>query len=386
VENPYRVDGSVEFEPTWFLRNGGVPSPNAMEADFGYQAEVEAGRRRMIHARFPDLGLVDLNAEVIPAFEWPYTELLVCCAYGAPPPRWVPDNGHWWHDRDFWPWQDIQSVSDVERIRVPRWEDVPEMQRIFRRLEDASDAFPGHRLTTARWTWTHPVSGTKYAFSHFISFIDLGPFMMGTVPFFTLLAGDPEVADALLLKGLEVTTGVSNYQHQYWGHPPVVGGSVVGNFGTFMSPRTFLRYSLAADLMVLDRYGGRQLPCNLHSCGPSAHLYDYWSRYPNIPLMQTRGIPGQTARLRAAMPNTYLHITLHPPQLEWEIGSPEELRAAVWEHAEAAGFRDVQLHLIVTGYGGAQAEANLRVFRQVIADVNAHLGQKDYSFIHGYGV
>ena len=386
MTSPNRVDGSVEFVPSWFVLDGGTPLPNPMEADFGYQVDVEAMHRRTIHEHFPDMDLVDLDAEVVPAFEWPYTELLVCCAYGAPPPRWMPANGHWWHDRDFWPWQDIQTVEEVERIRVPRWEDVPEMEHVFRRLEEASAAFPGHRFTTARWTWTPPTGEIEYAFSHFISFIDLGPFMMGTVPFFTLLAGSPSVADALMLKGIEVTTSVSDYQHQYWHHPPVRGGSVVGNFGTFMSPRTYERYSLAADLMVLDRYGGRQLPCNLHSCGPSSQLYDYWARFPNVPVMQTRGISGQTGRLRAAMPNTYLHITLHPPQLEWEIGSPDEVRAAVWEHAEAAGFRDVQLHLIVTGYGGSHGEANLRVFRDAIAEVNAHIGQKEYSFLHGYGV
>lgn len=166
---------------------------------------------------------------------------------------------------------------------MPQWENVPEIEALFCHVERWADVFRDLEVEYPyAWkTRRHP-RGYSARFAFFIAFIDLGPILMGVVPFFTLLGREDmdRVAQALMEKSFQISTGLSDYLRANLGNPRVDAlGSLVGDFGTFLSPRTYEKYSLAYDRKILERYG-RELPCNLHSCGPSAHLYDYWVSTP----------------------------------------------------------------------------------------------------------
>ena len=88
--------------------------------------------------------------------------------------------------------------------------------------------------------------------------------------------------------------------------------------------------------------------------------------------MQTRGIPGHLGKLKQALPETFLQITLHPPQFDFENETPEAINRTVWQLAEEADFTNVSFHAIIAK-GGEQVDRNIRAFYEAIDDVNAHL-------------
>lgn len=368
-----RVDGSVVFMPSWFIQNYGssFPDPSIAEPELLIEQAME--RQRTLHQHFPDLPLGDPNPKPTPSFEWLDCGQMLHCAFGGPRPRWTPESYAWWHDRDFCPWADVERVEDVRRIQAPRWEDVPEIEGFFARLEEWKRAFPDQEIEVSccKWEWTHPNTGQVFSMSYVPSFIDMGPILMGVERFFSTLAGDPDLGQALMAKGFELNISLSDYLRARTGTPPVQGlTQFVGDFGTFCSPRVYELYSLPFDLMVLERYGAH-LPCTVHSCGPSAHLYDYWSQFPDVVFVETRGVPGELGRLRRALPKAYLQITMHPPQFEFELATPQEVRAAVWAYAEEVGLRDVDLVVMVAGYGGERVDQNVRAFYSAVDEVNA---------------
>jgi hypothetical protein len=366
------IHASVEFMPTWFMRHAGLAFPDPLTTPAEELVELGMQREKVLHAHYPDLPLGAVDPQPAPRVDWLDCGQMLSVAYGGSRPIWTPENEAWWHDRDFCPWAGLDSVGDVLQIRVPQWEAVPEIEGLFRKLQQTREAFPGVDVPFGYscWPWRHPNTGQLFRFSYVITFIDSAPFLMGTTPFFTLLAGSPDVATALMEKCFEINTSLSDYLRQRAGGSSVEGiNPMVGDFGTFLSPKLFERYAVAYDQMTLARYGP-QLPCNIHSCGPSAHVYHLLADYPHAVFMQTRGIAGKLRRLREVLPNTYLQITLHPPQFEFELAAPEEVRSAVWSFAEEAGFRDLKLVVFVAGYGGERIDANVRAFYAAVDLVN----------------
>ena len=171
-----------------------------------------------------------------------------------------------------------------------------------------------------------------------------------------MLGGEPELADAFMEFCFELSVGYTEFLLSL--HPErFVGLCGFGGDATFfLSPALYERYSAAWDARLFDRVRARHnlpatMPCNLHSCGASAHLYEPWGRHPclgNITAMQTRLIPGTVARLRAALPEVELELTLHPPEFDLAAAEPEAIREVLRTSAAAAGGRNVHFSFIVT--------------------------------------
>ena len=86
--------------------------------------------------------------------------------------------------------------------------------------------------------------------------------------------------------------------------------------------------------------------------------------------MQTRAIPGETAKLRKALPNTYLMITMHPPQIDFENEDSQNIKKFVWEIAEGADFRDLQIAALINKVCD-KTDENVRALYQAIDEVNS---------------
>ena len=175
---------------------------------------------------------------------------------------------------------------------------------------------------------------------------------------------------------------------------------------------------------VQARYGlADNAPCNLHSCGPSSHLYECvsklalpwwrerpacgfwgnpndrkrdaratmqfqntlyerWGAHPrnrNIAVLQTRLIPGTVARLRASLPNTQLELTPHPPHFDVANATPEELRDVLWNSARDAGYRDVYLNMFAVVHRAedlGKVERNLQACSAVMSEIRQQSWQR----------
>jgi len=103
----------------------------------------------------------------------------------------------------------------------------------------------------------------------------------------------------------DLSTSYTEFLHNFYKIDNFNGlSSFGGDFSCMLSPGLYKEYAMGFDMRLVKRYGN--LFCNLHSCGPSWHLYDVWATYPNkkkIVLMQTRYVRGRMKKLREALPD-----------------------------------------------------------------------------------
>jgi hypothetical protein len=366
-----RISGGVGMTQYWLRTQFGIESLNPFTNDLDAVAESGARVSRLLAERYPDLPLGDANAQ--PQYSVPQHDgrIVAAVAYGAGEPTWSPDISAFWSDRANPPWGWVQSPADVARIRTPDWESIGLVQQMAAKWEEvkAKVGEEAARKLSMPWTCLRYGGGNMAVFP---TFVDMGPFLLGDSDFFMILASDPDLARALMDKCFEISVSWGEFTSALYGTPIEGLCGFGGDNSCVLSPEMYERYGMGFDLMLYERYG--DLPCNLHSCGPSAHLYDVWRKYPNrehIVLMQTRGIPGELRRLKEALPHTFLQITLHPPQFDFESETPESIRAMVWQLAEEAGFSGMSLHAIIAR-SGEQVDANIRAFYKAIDEVNAH--------------
>jgi hypothetical protein len=183
------------------------------------------------------------------------------------------------------------------------------------------------------------------------SFVDLGVYLMGMTNSLAILAGDPSQADALMDKYFELSTSYTEFLLSLKPEP-IDGLCGFGGDATCMlSPSLYERYGAGWDARLFEfvrrsHNTPADLPCNLHSCGPSAHLYDAWGRHPrrdNITTMQTRLIPGTVRKLRENLPGAELELTIRPPHFDVARAAPEELKDLLVQSARDAELRDAHL-------------------------------------------
>ena len=275
-----------------------------------------------------------------------------------------------------WPWREIKDADQVRRLAVPDWESVPLVKQMLGKWDEAKSRGTYPVSESSEWMefdWTNPYTGRKYQFSDFTSFVDLGHFLCGSTEFFTVLGGEKELARAMLEKCFELSTSFSDWRRKTYGRPLEAWSLLGGDNSCNLSPQMYQEYAMTHDAMIVERYG--DLPCCLHSCGPSAHLYDVWGTYPNrdnIVLMQTRGIAGQLRRLRTALPETFLQITLHQPQFDFEHESADAIEAIVNHYGEESDYHNLEL-VVEVNLAGDQTDRNIRTFYQAIDRINERL-------------
>lgn len=287
---------------------------------------------------------------------WYGAQDMIAIAMGAPEPLWI--NGMWWHDRNHYALEHMQSVAELGRLTVPDWCRIDCVQRML----DSRDRWHGTRpdepasgFGIVYDTLAVPGRGEAAALCY-PSFVDLGVFLMGATRFLAVLAGEPELADAFMELCFELSVGYIEFLFTL--HPEsFVGLCGFGGDATFfLSPHLYERYSAAWDARLFERVRSlhglpETLPCNLHSCGASAHLYDRWRQHPyhgNITALQTRLIPGEVGRLRESLPHTQLELTLHPPEFDLVTAEAAAVREILGTSARDAGNRNVHFLFIAT--------------------------------------
>jgi len=279
---------------------------------------------------------------------------MIAIAMGAPEPRRI--NGMWWHDRNHYALEHIASVRELARLKVPDWRSVECVQRMLDSRERWQRERPDEPAPGAGIMWGSlavPGRGEVSAICY-PSYVDLGLYLMGATRFLTVLGGEPELADAFM--GLCFELSVSYTEFLLALKPEPFDGlcGFGGDATFFLSPGLYERYSAAWDARLLDYVRARHglpadAPCNLHSCGASAHLYESWARHPclgAITALQTRLIPGAVGRLRTSLPDVELELTLHPPQFDLVAAETATVRNVLRESAAEAGGRDLHFAFI----------------------------------------
>ena len=280
----------------------------------------------------------------------------IAIAMGAPEPLRM--NNMWWHDREHYALQYISSVRELARLKVPDWGRVECLQRMLDSRSRWQRERPAEPPPASGVMWDElaiPGRGEASTICY-PSYVDMGLYLMGATRFMTVLGGEPALADAFLDLCFELGTSYTEFLLALKPEPFEGLTGFGGDATFFLSPALYDRYTAAWDARLFDHVRARHglpatMPCNLHSCGASAHLYECWGRHPclaNVTAMQPRLIPGQVGRLRASLPDVELELTLHPPEFDLATAEPEAIRDVLRTSAAAAGERDVHFGFIVT--------------------------------------
>jgi len=367
------VRGVIQLETRWWIRNYSLKFPNPLRCQPDVLVEHRLGMNRRLRERFGDLPLgAEASLEPECLLECNFMMILPQ-AYGAAEPWWSETDNCFWNDHDRAPFREIKTVDDVMRIPVPQWDNVPIIQEVISRKEAIERTLPGVKITCPYLQYDFTVSEKCFSFSSIANFIDMGPYLMGSEAFFESLILYPEMAEALLQKTLDIALDYKRYMRQrlLQDQPFNAISNMGGDYATMHSPEFYDRFAWGYDKLLLEHFGW-DIPTNLHSCGPSAHIYECWRKYPNVVLMQTRWMQGRTRKLRQCLPNTFLQLTLAPQQFDFESADDERIKRTLWQIAEDAGFRDVEITALVSGLKDPQTvDRKIRLFYDTIDEINA---------------
>lgn len=352
-----RVSGHVSIYPTWCEKTAS-PDPCASIEIMREQWERlkkswERERKQLKDQGYGDF--TDTTAFSVPAWPWYGMQFAIAVALGASEPEWDGMHNTFWMDKKHHALDYVKSVSDVRRIKIPNWSNLPQTEKMFKSRERWKIAFPGATTDCQNvgTGWEGFPSFEKLSFVAFPAFLDIGIFLLGGNRFCTILISEHELAQALMDKCFELSTSCTEF---LMSHEDAKMEFLVG-FGAdaccLLSPTMYEKYGIRWDTRLLNYVKkkfstGDDLMCNLHSCGPSAHLYDMWGQHPcrkNIKIMQTRLIPGKVRELRRNLPNTYLELTIQVPHFDFVSAEPEEVKTLVNESVRDCAFRDVYFNV-----------------------------------------
>ena len=198
---------------------------------------------------------------------------------------------------------------------------------------------------------------------------------MGATEFFTLLAMDHEVSNALLKKCFKIIESYNDFTAHLYGYDqqPVAWGSLGGDPSCLLSPDMYREYAMSFDQLARDKFGN--VPRTLHSCGASVHLYEVWSEYAEkdkIVVMQTRAVADADLKpLRKSLPHTYIELTICTPQIDFENETPGRIKELAWKFAEDLDFRDMSITVLVTKINEA-SKANMRALFEATREIDTH--------------
>jgi len=360
----------------WCQEKMGRGAPNPFEVGPEKAAAYGQELTRLIYDEGGDVGQGNPDPGLwlsVPQYDG---RLIVACAYGAGLPAWDEAIGAFWPNGETPVWSGLATVEEIKKLPLPDWDENPLVRENIRVWEAMKARYGADqaKAMTREWTdyhWTHPATGITYNFAVFPAFIDLGGFLMGNTKFLTLLGSDAEAAEALLRKCFEISASYAGYMCRLYETPLTGWCSMGGDNSCVLSPAMYRQYAMTFDALVRAHCG--DLPRNLHSCGPSRHLYQVWGEYPEqeqIIVMQTRAIPGEMAPLREALPHTYLELTVHQPQVDFERETPNRVREIARDLAEALEYRDMSIFVLLS-YLDDNCKANIIAMREAVAEINA---------------
>jgi len=374
------VQADARLVDAWFVEKMGCGVPNPFDTSLDQVARHNQERARLLYDCLGDIGLGGADPKLQYAVPQYGNRLICAAAFGAPHPQWDERTGSFWLDSATPAWSGITNVAEVDRLSIPNWAENPLVKENIEKWEEVKRVVGAQRayqmpLDQTELFWEHPLTQARFRFCVYATFIDLGSFLMNNTEFMTILGGDPELAHALLRKCFQLSTSLTEFLRHVYDRPMVGWGSLGGDNSCLLSPSLYVEYGMGFDTLM--REAGGNLPRNLHSCGASRHLYGVWADYTEhdqIVLMQTRAIPGAMEALRQSLPQTYIQLTLHQPQVDFEHETPERIREIVWQCAEDLGFRDMSITVLFSTVN-EQSKANLAAFFSAIEEVNAEAGE-----------
>jgi hypothetical protein len=354
----------------WFVEKLGRGRPNPVTTSLADVARYEQDRARVMYEHLGEFGMGSPDPKPWYAVPQHDGRNIIAAAFGAAYPGWDELSGCFVLPLNAHPWAGLDSVAAVERLPVPDWERNPLVLENRRKWEEVQALVGADAAAAMPLNWTE-LHWAGHRMSVFPSFLDLGGFLMDSTEFLTVLAADPELAQALLRKCFELSASYSDCMCRLYGRPRTAWCSLGGDNSCLVSAEMYRTYAMAFDALVREKCGN--LPRNLHSCGASQHLYEVWGEYPEreqIVVMQTRAIPGAMRPLRASLPQTHIELTIHQPQVDFERETPARIKALVWEFAEALEFRDMSLTVLFSTVD-AQSKTNLAAYFEAGREVNA---------------
>lgn len=359
----------------WFVGKMGRGRPNPITTNVADLARYEQDRARLMYEHLGEFGMGSPDPH--PSYSVPQHDgrNIIAAAFGAAYPEWDELSGSFVLPVNAHPWAGLDSVAEVERLPVPDWDRNPLVQESRRKWEEFQALVGPETAAAVPLHWTE-YPWDSHRMSVFPSFLDLGGFLMGSTEFLTVLAADPELAQALLRKCFELSASYSDAMCRLYNRPRTAWCSLGGDNSCLVSADMYRDYAMPFDALVRGKCGN--LPRNLHSCGASSHLYKVWGEYPEreqIVVMQTRAIPGAMAPLRVSLPHTHIELTIHQPQVDFERETPDRVKALVWEFAEALGFRNMRIAVLFSTTD-ANTKANLTAFFDAGREVNAEADRR----------
>jgi hypothetical protein len=370
-----KIQSGLQATGAWIPEALGRGIPHPFESTLDEIIEYNQDRIRLIYEHLGDVGLG--SPDPYPSVVVPQHDGRVICAtaFGASYPRWDSLSGSFWLDDKEHVWEGI-TLEELESLPIPDWSQNKLVQENIQKWNEVKsivgeEQAPYLPLPWTELIWTLPRTDQSYYFWVFSTFLDLGSFLMGSNDFLIALASDPELAEALVKKIFEISASYSDYMCIIYDRPCIGWGSMGGDNSCLVSADMYRQYAMAFDRLVTEKCGNS--PCNLHSCGDSRHLYEVFGEYPDkdrIVLMQTRAVPGLMKKLRKSLPNTYIQLTIHQPQIDFERESPSNIKELVWQFAEDLDFRDMSIDVIFSTVDD-QCKANIMAFREAIDEVNA---------------
>lgn len=325
----------------------GMPNPfaNSLEACAIYWQE----RERLMYELAGDLGLGQENPSLeyfIPQYDG---RIIIATEYGAKNLQWDDENNSFWLDKGGL-WANLSSVKEIENIPLPVWEKNPLMQAGIKAFEEVQAKFgKDYARNCGMGGWTElqlnqPKEKKTYKFIHLPSFVDLGGYLLGEVEFLTLLAAEPELANALLKKCFLISLSYAKFCSRIYERPIQGWGSMAGDNSCLLSTDMYRQYAMAFDAMARQAFGN--LPRNLHSCGASRQLYKIWSDYPEreqIIFLQTRALVGDISQIRKSLPNTFIQLTMYLPEIDLTRETQENIKNYVAQWAEGLGYQNFSI-------------------------------------------
>lgn len=359
----------------WFVEKLGRGRPNPVTTSVADVARYEQDRARVMYEHLGEFGMG--SPDPTPSYAVPQHDgrNIIASAFGAAYPEWDGLSGSFVLPVNAHPWAGLDSVAAVERLPVPDWDQNPLVRENRRKWEEFQALVGAEKAAQSSLNWTEYQWGS-HRMSVFPGFLDLGGFLMGSTEFLTVLAADPELAQALLRKCFELSASYSDAMCRLYNRPRTAWCSLGGDNSCLVSAEMYREYAMPFDALVREKCGN--LPRNLHSCGASSHLYKVWGEYPEreqIVVMQTRAIPGAMAPLRESLPHTHIELTIHQPQVDFEKETPDRVKALVWEFAEALGFHNMRI-LVLFSRVDAQVKRNLDAFFEAGQEVNEEAGRR----------
>lgn len=401
------VTAGICLETTWRRRT--TPSPFASEEERAAAArENEESHNALVQELEsqgcrPDRRVAEFNdrygtprrlkefrdaAEPESEGRWPgWFEVrdMIAVALGANEPEWL--NGSWWHDRRRHALDWVDSASDVRQIAVPDWGGVPAVKEMLDARQKWHDTHPDEPVSGFKISYRLNVPGGSPAARsvNYPAFVDVATYLMGMGKFLAILGGDVELADALMDKCFELSTGYTDFLLSVKPEKLEALCGFGGDGTCMLSPDRYQRYGAAWDARLFEyvraAHGApADLPCNYHSCGPSGHLYEQWGAHPchaNLSTMQTRFLPGQVKRLRENLPNVQLELTVHPQHYDVARAEPSEVKQMLQESARDAGFRDVHFTIFAVAHQPSHLsalDANVQALGEAMDEISREGG------------